>query len=128
MLLVALDFDGTVVTHSYPKVGVEIGATEWLRILMVNDCQFILNTMRCHNELTAAIEWFRKREIPLYGANKNPDQFSWTDSPKVYAHVYVDDSALGCPLIYPPGNGKPYADWAKVGPMLLEMAQKRKQK
>ena len=46
------------------------------------------------------VDWFKKHEIPLYGVNKDPDHYRWTQSPKVYAELYIDDSALGCPLKY----------------------------
>jgi len=63
--------------------------------------------------LTHAVDWFKKHEIPLYGIQKNPTQGTWTHSPKCYANLYIDDAALGCPLIYPKG-GRPYVDWEKV--------------
>ena len=51
------------------------------------------------NTYTDAVNWFKKNDIPLYGINENPDQSSWTTSPKPYCHIYIDDAALGCPLI-----------------------------
>ncbi len=33
-LIIAVDFDGTCVTHDYPKVGMDIGATEVLKELV----------------------------------------------------------------------------------------------
>ena len=36
--------------------------------------------------------------IEFFGVNCNPAQASWTTSPKIYSHVYVDDAAAGCPL------------------------------
>lgn len=38
-----------------------------------------------------------------------------TSSPKVHADLYIDDAALGCPLIYNPDfSDRPYVDWEKV--------------
>lgn len=50
--------------------------------------------------LQDAIDWFKKYDIPLFGVNekKNPTQKDWTSSPKPYAHIYIDDAALGVPL------------------------------
>lgn len=46
-----------------------------------------------------AVQWFRQNGIPLHGINDNPDQHSWTDNPKAFANLYINDATLGCPLI-----------------------------
>ena len=49
------------------------------------------------------------------GSNINPTQKSWTDSPKVYANLYIDDAALGCPLtIDNDFSDRPYVDWKAI--------------
>ena len=68
---------------------------------------------------TDAVNWFKKNDIPLYGINENPDQSSWTTSPKPYCHMYIDDAALGCPLIQEL-NQRPYVDWYTVWKWLKE--------
>lgn len=112
-LVIALDFDGTVVTHDYPKVGQDIGAQEVIRQLVAKGYQIILYTMRSGSTLMDAKEWFDNNEIPLYGVNHNPTQLNWTTSPKIYANIYIDDAALGVPLIKDK-HKKPYVDWMKV--------------
>lgn len=99
-MYIAIDFDGTCVTHEYPRVGKDIGAVPVLKKLTDSGHQLILNTMRSGDELADAIQWFIDNDIPLYGVNENPTQKSWTASPKVYAHLYIDDAALGCPLMF----------------------------
>lgn len=118
-LLVCVDFDGTCVTHEYPVVGRNIGAERVLKRLSRAGVQFILWTMRSGRELDDAVRWFRENDIPLYGINANPDQHVWTVSPKAYAQVYIDDAALGCPLIVP-DNVRPYVDWDKVEEWFVE--------
>lgn len=144
---IAIDFDGTCVTHEYPKVGKDIGAVPILKKLVENGHQLILFTMRSPNSgispvtgkeenggLQDAINWFEKNKIPLYGIQTNPTQFEWTSSPKCYAQLYIDDAALGCPLkqnyiSHPDGyysgkpikDGRPYVDWKKVERILLDM-------
>ena len=44
--IIAVDFDGTVVTHAYPHIGNDIGAVPVLRELIGNGCRVILYTMR----------------------------------------------------------------------------------
>ena len=119
-MYIAVDFDGTCVTHEYPKVGKDIGAVPVLKRLVEAGHKLILNTMRSGDELADAIQWFIDNDISLYGANVNPTQKRWTDSPKVYAQLYIDDAALGCPLIGNPG-GRPYVDWEAVEVYLENM-------
>lgn len=130
---IAIDFDGTCVTHDFPKVGNDIGAIPVLKKLVDAGHNLILFTMRSdaksvssdeygiHNEagdyLTHATSWFFQNGIKLYGIQKNPTQQSWTESPKCYAQMYIDDAALGCPLVYGE-HLRPYVDWVKVEEML----------
>jgi len=112
-VIIAIDFDGTVVTHEYPRIGKDIGAVPYLKRLTDNGHKLILFTMRSGNELEEAKKWFAERNIPLYGINENPDQ-NWTTSPKPYAHLYIDDSGLGVPLKKEQGVSKTFVDWDKV--------------
>jgi len=134
-MIIAIDFDGTCVAHEFPKIGKEIGAAPVLKQLVKEGHKLVLNTMRSdkkdvnstdyniHGEsgdyLTQAVNWFKEREIPLYGINENPTQKSWTDSPKVYADLYIDDATLGCPL-YKEESGAIYVDWVRVFKMLVD--------
>ena len=121
-MIIAVDFDGTCVTHKYPKIGRGIGAVPVLKRILRNGHSLILHTMRCGKELEDAVRWCSDHDIYLYGQNKNPDQHRWTDSPKVYAHMYIDDSALGVPLVHSKVAGeRPYVNWDKVEKMLEEM-------
>lgn len=119
-MIICIDFDGTVVKHEYPKVGEEVvGAVKVLRKLVNCGHQLILYTMRGEQELIDAIQWFEDRNIPLYAVNMNPQQKSWTKSPKVYANLYIDDANLGCPLCYEVNpSDRPYVDWKTVDMML----------
>lgn len=117
-MIIALDFDGTVVTHEYPKIGKDVGAVPVLEDLVKNGHQIILYTMRSGEELRQAVSWFEERNIPLFGVNENPTQKGWTSSPKVYAQLYIDDAALGAPLIIL-GDGRPFVDWVAVRRLLI---------
>ena len=120
MLYIAVDFDGTCVTHDYPRVGKDIGAVPVLKKLTDSGHQLILNTMRSGDELADAVQWFIDNDIPLYGVNENPSQKSWTLSPKVYAHLYIDDAALGCPLKMDNAvSDRPFVDWDAVEEHLM---------
>ena len=84
-MIIAIDFDGTCVSHEFPEVGKEIGAPKVLKKLVDKGHQLILWTMRSDVEnvyspefegiftgtyLTDAINWFKKHDIPLYGIQK----------------------------------------------------------
>ena len=113
-MIFAVDFDGTIVKHEFPKVGPPVpGAIEGMRELVEGEHQIILYTMRSGEHLDTAIGYMAGINIPLLGVNHNPEQSQWTDSPKAFAHRYIDDSAVGCPLIYPEGS-RPYVDWKWV--------------
>lgn len=123
-MIIAIDFDGTCVTHAYPKVGKDIGAAPILKRLTENGHQLMLWTMRGtkphHNgtdTLGDAVKWFKNNDIPLWGVNENPEQKAsgWSNSHKQYAELYIDDAALGCPLIFNPSHSnKPFVDWIKI--------------
>ncbi|EGK00395.1 hypothetical protein [Dysgonomonas gadei] len=134
---ICLDFDGTCVSHEFPKIGKDIGAVPVLKELTEKGHKLILFSMRSdrkkkkkvdgqevvveENVLTEAVQWFADNDIPLYGIQKNPTQRFWTSSPKAYGHLYIDDANLGCPLITDdPESDRPYVDWVKVREMLEE--------
>lgn len=134
-MIIAVDFDGTCVSHEFPRVGKDIGAIPVLKKLIANGHKLILYTMRSDvvnvpspefegmftgTYLTDAIEWFKKNDIELYGIQTNPTQNEWTSSPKCYAELYIDDAALGCPLIRN-RDDRPFVDWFKVEKELTKM-------
>ncbi|GAB6008323.1 HAD family hydrolase [Dysgonomonas reticulitermitis] len=134
---ICIDFDGTCVAHEYPNIGKDIGAIPVLKELVEKGHRLILFTMRSdrkkkkkidglevmveENVLTEAVRWFEDNGIPLYGVQKNPTQRFWTSSPKAYGHLYIDDAALGCPLILDDSiSDRPYIDWFRIREMLVD--------
>lgn len=99
-MIIAVDFDGTCVKHRYPMVGEDVdGAVSVLKELVRKGHKIILYTMRGGDTLDDAISWFIDNDIELWGINRNPEQYGWSSSPKVFANLYIDDAALGIPLI-----------------------------
>lgn len=114
-LIIAVDFDGTLVRHEYPRIGEEVpGAIDTLSWLQENGAKLILHTMRCGEPLAEAITWCEERGINFWAVNDNPGQKHWTESRKIYATQYIDDASIGCPLLYPEEGGRPYVDWEMV--------------
>jgi hypothetical protein len=136
-LVIALDFDGTCVTHEFPKVGKDIGAVSVIKKLINAGHNIILYTMRSNRSiknktgdpsvidatglfLDDAINWLTDNGIKLYGINENPTQKHWTTSPKAYAQLYIDDAALGIPLMFDSTiSSRPFVDWNQVEKMLI---------
>ncbi|MBR2248345.1 MAG: hypothetical protein IJ880_15205 [Bacilli bacterium] len=120
-MVIAIDFDGTCVTHEYPKVGKDIGAVPVLKKLREKGHLLILHTMRFEETERDAINWFIANDILLYGVNRNKTQWRWSKSPKIYANLYIDDAALGCPLKTDPElSDRPFVDWEAVEKLLIE--------
>lgn len=117
-MIIAVDFDGTCVTHEYPKIGKDIGAIEVLKELVEHGHQLILYTMRSGKELEEAINWFKDNNITLWASQMNPTQSEWTKSNKCYAQLYIDDAALGCPLAYDTFSDRPFVNWVEVKELL----------
>lgn len=118
-LIIGVDFDGTVVDHRYPEVGDELPlAVEVLRDATSRGARIVLWTMRSGRTLEDAVRWFAERDIPLWGVNENPEQRDWTSSPKAHCHVYIDDAALGAPVLRSIDGRRPAVDWEKVRIML----------
>ncbi len=131
-MTINIDFDGTCVTHEFPRIGKSIGAEKVLKRLVDNGHQLILFTMRSDRKdaqpvidptiqnvtgkfLTEAVNWFHRNDIKLYGIQSNPTQHNWTTSPKSYAELMIDDSALGCYLIFNEKiSDRPFVDWGRV--------------
>ena len=119
IMIIGVDFDGTCVTHEYPEIGRDIGAEPVLKELVGAGHKLVLWTMRSGEYLQEAVNWFEERGIPLFGVNTNPEQASWTSSPKAYCHLYIDDAALGVPLRVSSKERRAYVDWEKVRAMLF---------
>jgi len=127
-----IDFDGTCTANNFPHIGKEIGAVPVLKRLIDSGHKLILFTMRSDNKnktnstdplipamngqfLTEAVNWFKKNDIPLYGIQTDPNQKTWTDSPKAFGDYIIDDTCLFAPLIYDETmSSKPFIDWVKV--------------
>ncbi|WP_372643419.1 BT0820 family HAD-type phosphatase [Ancylomarina sp.] len=97
-MIIAVDFDGTIVEHRYPDLGKEIPfAIESLKSIQEQGHQLILWTYRSGKELDDAIEFCRENGLEFYSVNKNyPEEiFDESISRKINADIYIDDRNLG---------------------------------
>ena len=97
-MIIAIDFDGTIVEQRYPKVGKEIPfACATLSMLQEDGHQLILWTYRAGRELEDAVEFCRSKGVEFYAVNKNyPEEvFDKSISRKIKADLYIDDMNYG---------------------------------
>ena len=125
-MVFVVDFDGTCVTHEFPRIGKDIGAVPVLKKIVRAGAKIVLFTMRDDRGpgemyLTDAVNWFKENGIELYGIQTNPSQKSWTNSPKAHGDVFIDDLAFGCPLVFPEDGSRPYVDWKEIESVLFEV-------
>ena len=97
-MIIAVDFDGTIVKHEYPAIGKPcLFAFETLRALQKQGHRLILWTYRAGKELDEAVEFCKKNGVEFYAVNKNyPEEvFDKSISRKIYADIYIDDRNIG---------------------------------
>lgn len=98
-MIIAVDFDGTIVTHEYPIIGKEIPfAIDTLKRLQTEGMhQLILWTVREGDLLIEAVEYCRERGLVFYAVNSNYPDVEQVEkqSRKVSADLYLDDRNLG---------------------------------
>ncbi len=99
-MIIAVDFDGTIVEHQYPKIGPEIpGASETIMDLWIAEHQIIIWTCRTLTKPEAGlfemIEWLEEHEVPYNAINCNMFGAEFYSMPKIYADVYIDDKNFG---------------------------------
>jgi hypothetical protein len=95
---IAVDFDGTIVEHTYPEIGKEmLFAFMTLKEIEKKGALLILWTFRAGKELDAAVEYCRQNGIEFYAVNRNyPEEvFDDTMSRKINADIFIDDRNVG---------------------------------
>lgn len=108
---IAVDFDGTIVRHAYPKIGKAIPfALDTLRLLQKKH-QLILWTVREGPLLDEAVAYCRSNGVNFYAVNANhrDEANSLSKCRKVNADLFIDDRNIG---------GLP--DWGQIYLMISE--------
>ena len=100
-MIIAVDFDGTIVEHKYPEIGKEKPfAIQTLKRLQSERHMLILWTVREGKLLDEAVDFCRKRGLEFYAVNaNNPDEqkkdSQSTPCRKLRAEMYIDDCNIG---------------------------------
>lgn len=98
-MVIAVDFDGTIVEHRYPRIGKERPfAIETLKKLQKEQHRLILWSVREGELLEEAVEFCRERGLEFYAVNSNyaeetPQSDHYTR--KLKADLFIDDRNLG---------------------------------
>ncbi|MES2629452.1 MAG: hydrolase [Bacteroidota bacterium] len=95
---IAVDFDGTIVEHDYPKIGREmLFAFATLKELNKKGHRLILWTFRSGKYLEEAVEYCRRNGVEFYAVNKSfpEEMFDNTVSRKIDADLFIDDRNVG---------------------------------
>ena len=99
-MVIAVDFDGTIVQNKYPDIGEEIPfAIDTLKMLRQNGHRLILWTCREGELLDNAVEWCRQRNFEFYAINRDYPEETSDNNPsftrKLKADLFIDDRSLG---------------------------------
>jgi len=97
-MIIAIDFDGTIVEHRYPAIGrTRPLAFKVLKALQERNHRLILWTYRSGQKLEEAVKFCLMHGIEFYAINKNFPEEEWyeDDSRKILADMYIDDRNIG---------------------------------
>ena len=115
-MIIAVDFDGTIVEHKYPKIGKEKPfAIDTLRKLASDGHKIVLWTAREGELLEEAVAFCKERGLTFYAVNGDTPSGGLNfqnkaSTTKLIADVYIDDRNLG---------GLP--DWGTIYEMITGM-------
>ena len=112
-MTIAVDFDGTIVTHKYPEIGEEIPfAVDTLKALQQRHHKLILWSVREGELLDEAVQWCRERGVEFYAVNRDYPEETTDNNPhfsrKLKVDVFIDDRNIG---------GLP--DWGTIFDMIV---------
>ncbi len=123
-LIIAVDFDGTIVEDGYPGIGEpRLFAFETLKRLQEDGHRLILWTYRHGKKLDEAVDFCKANDIEFYAVNKSFPEEVFTDnvSRKIHADLFIDDRNIGGIL----GWGEVYQMLTKETPQLPKQKKKK---
>lgn len=98
-MIIAVDFDGTIVEHRYPAIGKERPfATVTLRRLAEEGHRLILWSVREGELLDEAVAWCKERGVTFYAVNRDFEEEDGSGrdfSRKIKADLFIDDRNIG---------------------------------
>ena len=119
-LIIAIDFDGTIVEDAYPRIGNPmIFAFETMKKLQSEGHRLILWTYRSDIKLQEAVDFCKQQGLEFYAINKSYPEEEFDDkvSRKIHANLFVDDRNIGG-----------FIGWTKVHKLVLNYEAEVKDK
>lgn len=96
---IAVDFDGTIVEHKFPRIGNEIPfALDTLKCLYKDGHRLILWTYRSGPLLDEAVKYCKDNGVVLYAVNRSYPEEVFDEtciSRKIDADLFIDDRNFG---------------------------------
>ncbi|TXE07168.1 hydrolase [Seonamhaeicola algicola] len=118
-LIIAVDFDGTIVEDAYPKIGKpQMFAFETLKMLQDKGHRLILWTYRFGDKLDEAVNFCKENGVIFYAVNSSfpEEEFNNDASRKINADLFIDDRNFGGF----PGWGEIYQELTNSQPPKIE--------
>jgi hydroxymethylpyrimidine pyrophosphatase-like HAD family hydrolase len=97
-MVIAIDFDGTIVEDAYPEIGEpKIFAFETLKEMQKAHHQLILWTTREGEKLDEAVDFCRNNGIEFYAVNNSypEEEFDGKASRKINCEVFISHKNVG---------------------------------
>ena len=97
-LIIAVDFDGTIVEDAYPAVGKpKLFAFDTLKKLQNEGHRLILWTYRSGKKLEEAVKFCESNGISFYAVNASyeDEEIDSEKSRKIHADIFIDDRNVG---------------------------------
>ena len=98
-LVLAVDFDGTIVEDRYPEIGKPLPfAIDTLKRLHADGHRIVLWTFRHGRPLRNAVDFLESQGVQLYAVNQSfPEESEQLDgySRKIHADWFIDDRNIG---------------------------------
>ncbi len=98
-MVIAIDFDGTIVEHKYPAIGKEmLFAFDTLKAMQGAGHLLILWTYRAGKELDEAVEYCKNNGLEFYAVNRSYPEEEFKEgevSRKINADMFIDDRNVG---------------------------------
>ncbi len=112
-LTLAVDFDGTIVSHAYPNIGEPIkNAKDVMERLIKRGHKIVIWTARNGKDLEKVKTWLMQNNYPFECINKNIINAPYRPWPKIYADLVIDDRNIGGLL-----------DWLEIEQITINIEQ-----
>jgi hydroxymethylpyrimidine pyrophosphatase-like HAD family hydrolase len=95
-MIIAIDFDGTIVEHKYPLIGeIREDAVEVINRLAKKHEIIIWTCRGSIEDISATIDFLKDNKVKFHGFNQPSKSTNFETSRKIFADIYIDDRQIG---------------------------------